>query len=386
MRVEQIDKIINEVSSEVLGKTIVRNENLNYIDIGKEIFDIDAVDNYVRKLIDHIGRMVFVDRVYRGNAPSVLRDGWEFGSVLEKVAIELPDANENESWDLVDGASYDPNIFTAPKVYTKFFNKRVTFEIPMSFTVKQVKESFSNATQLNAFYSMIYNAIENSMTLKLEGLIMRTIDNMIGETIYSEFSDGEYSESGVKAVNILKLYNDEHSDATLTSAEAIRSPEFLRYASFIMNMYVKRLSSFSTLFNVGGRERFTPRDRLSVILLSEFESGASVYLYDGQGQFKDENLRLPKAEVVPFWQGSGLDFKFDSTSKIDIRTASGNDIAIDGILGVMFDYDALGVTNEDRRVTTQWNGKGEFTNNWYKYDAGYFNDLNENFVVFFIHD
>ena len=84
------------------------------------------------------------------------------------------------------------------------------------------------------------------------------------------------------------------------------------------------------------------------------------------------------------WQATGKDYAFEDVSKIDVTSASGAHVSVSGVLGVMFDRDALGVTNLDKRVTTNYNAKAEFFNNYYKFDAGYFNDTNENFVVFFI--
>ena len=386
MNVKQVFNLVNTATREALGREVVVAEDLsNVVDLGDELFNANAVDNYVRSLVNHIGRMIFVDRAYRGSAPSVLMDGWEFGSVLEKVQADLPLATENESWELENGTSYDPNIFYAPKVSAKFFNKRVTFEVPMSFTEKQVKESFSNAQQMNGFMSMLYNAVEKAMTVKIDALTMRTINNMIGETLYSEYNVGNYGESsGVRAVNLLYLYKQRFPEANLTAEQALTTPEFIRFASLTMKNYIKRLSKMSTLFNVGGKERFTPADLLHVVLLSDFESSAEVYLYDGQGQFNVDNVRLPRAETVPYWQGSGTSYAFGDTSKINITTSDAHVINASGILGVMFDRDALGVTNLDRRVTSNYNPKAEFFTNWYKFDAGYFNDLNENFVVFFI--
>ena len=386
MNVKQVKNLVNTATNEALGREVVVAEDLsNVVDLGDELFNANAVDNYVRSLVNHIGRMVFVDRAYRGSAPSVLMDGWEFGSVLEKVQADLPLATENESWELENGTSYDPNIFYAPKVSAKFFNKRVTFEVPMSFTEKQVKESFSNAQQMNGFMSMLYNAVEKAMTVKIDALTMRTINNMTGETLYSEYNAGNYGESsGVRAVNLMYLYNQRYPEANLTAEQALTTPEFIRFASLTMKNYIKRLSKMSTLFNVGGKERFTPADLLHVVLLSDFESSAEVYLYDGQGQFNVDNVRLPRAETVPYWQGSGTSYAFGDTSKINITTSDAHVINASGILGVMFDRDALGVTNLDRRVTSNYNPKAEFFTNWYKFDAGYFNDLNENFVVFFV--
>lgn len=386
MEIKQVWQLVNSATEEVLGRQAVVNEDLtNVVDVGEELFNANAVDKYVKTLVNHIGKVIFVNRPYRGSIPSVLMDGWEFGSVLEKIQADMPLATENESWELENGASYDPNIFYQPKVSAKFFNKRITFEIPMSFTELQVKQSFSNGTQLNGFISMLYNSVDKAMTVKMDSLVMRTINNMIGETVYSEYPLADYTtKSGVRAVNLLKLYNDKFPQAQITKAQAITSPEFIRFASMTMKNYTKRLSKMSSLFNVGGKERFTPSDLLHTVLLADFESAAEVYLYDYTGQFKDENIRFPKAETVPYWQGSGLDYSFDEISKIDIKTSENNTIQINGILGVMFDRDALGVTNLDRRVTTNYNGKAEFFNNWYKFDAGYFNDLNENFVVFFV--
>lgn len=383
MQVNQIYQIMNSVTGEILGESAILAEDLsNIVDIGTAIFNASAIDNYVRSLVNHIGRVIFVNRPYSGNVPSVLMDGWEYGSVLEKIHAELPDATENESWELTDGASYDPNIFYKPVVSAKFFNKRVTFEIPMSFTERQVKESFSNAEQLNGFLSMLYNAVDKSMTVKVDALVMRTINNMIGETLNADFAGGVYSGgSGVKAVNLLYLYNQRYG-TSLTAANAITEPEFIRFASYEMGVYMSRMSKISTLFNIGGKDRFTPADMLHVVMLADFKKAANVFLQSDV--FHDSFTELPNADVVPYWQGSGTGYGFADISAVKITTASGATINASGILGVMFDRDALGVTNLDRRVTTNYNPKAEFYNNWYKFDAGYFNDTDENFVVFFV--
>ena len=382
MTVAQIYDIINPITKEILGETAVVNEDLsNIVDIGKEIFDATEVDNYVKSLVNHIGRVIFVNRPYSGGAPSVLMDGWEYGSVLEKISAELPEATENESWELTDGASYDPNIFYKPKVSAKFFNKRVTFEIPMSFTERQVKESFSNASQLNGFLSMLYNAVDKSMTIKIDSLVMRTINNMIAETLHNFNNSGDYTGTGVRAVNLLKLYNDDKG-TDLTAEKSVKDPDFIRFASYIMGLYMERLSKISSLFNIGGKDRFTPRDSLHVILLSDFAKASDSFSMSST--FHNEFVALPKGEIVPYWQGSGADYSFSSVSSINVKTASGDTVNASGILGVMFDRDALGVTNLDRRVTTNYNPKAEFFSNWYKFDAGYFNDMNENFVLFYV--
>ena len=381
----QIAELVNAATQEVLGETTPLAEDLsNVVDVGDAVMNNRALDNYVRSLQNHIGRVIFVNRPYAGGAPSVLMDGWQYGSIMEKISMELPEAEENETWELVDGASYDPHVFHAPKVSAKFFNKRVTFNIPMSFAERQVRESFSNGAQLNAFLSMIYDNVEKALTVKEDSLIMRTINNFIGETLYSEFSGGSYSgSSGVRAVNLLYLYNQRYSPSpSLSAANAVTDPDFIRFAAYIMGKTRKRMSKISRLFNIGGQARFTSDSMLHAVLLADFKEAADVFLQSST--FNEQFTRLPNAEEIPYWQGSGTGYGFSDTSKIYIRTSGNHDIEASGILGVMFDRDALGVANLDRRVTTDYTGVAEFYNNYYKFDAGYFNDQNENFVVFFV--
>lgn len=393
MEIKQIHTLMNAVAGEVLGTTdLVKEDLTNVVDLGTQIFNADAVDRYVKSLVNHIGKVIFVDRPYSGNVPSVFMDSWEFGSVLEKIQAELPTATENKSWELTDGQSYAQDVFHKPEVSAKFFNSKVTFEVEMSFTENQVKQSFSNAAQLNGFLSMLHSNVDKAMTIRTDALIMQTINSMIAETIIADYGtkSGKTvtlspfgSKSGIKAVNLLYMYNQKFGKS-LTAAQAVTDPEFIRYAAMQMQLYIDRISKISTLFNAGGKPRFTSADMLHAVMLSDFKAAAGSYLQSNT--FHDNYTALPNAETIPYWQGSGRDYSFTSVSTINVKTPSGVDVNLSGVLGIIFDRDALGVTCLDRRVTTAYNAKGEFFNNFYKFDAGYFNDTNENFVVFFVAD
>lgn len=387
MKVEQLHNLANTITQEILGENGVLKEDLsNLVDVGNEIIDTDNVDAYVKTLVNHIGKVIFVNRVYKGGAPSVLMNSWEFGSILQKISSELPEATENQSWDLQDGTNYSPDIFYQPEVSAKFFNSKVTFEIQMSFTELQVKQSFSNAEQLNGFISMLQTSVENSMTIKLDSLVMRTINNMTAEVLADEFAIEEglvdQTDTGVRAVNVLKLYNDEYG-ADLTPSQALATPDFIRYASYTISLYKDRIAKISKLFNVGKKDRFTPEDMLHIVLLSDFEKASNVFL--NSDVYHKDLVALPQGvETVPYWQGSGEAYELEEITKIDVKTSTGKNVEATGILGVMFDRDAVGIANLDRRVTTNYNPKAEFYTNFYKFDAGYYNDLNENFIVFFM--
>lgn len=384
MKVEQVYSVLNDATQEIIGAEAVEQLKIDgQIDIGKtaELMfgGTVPVDNYVRKLIDHIGKLVFVDRVYSGRAPSVLMDGWEYGSILEKIDAGIPEAEENPTWKLQDGQTYNQDKFTAPKdVVSKFFNDRVTYQITISIGEEQVKSAFSSLTQLNGFFSMIYNKINTSMTIKMDSLVMNTINNFIAN-VYN-------SGGALSKVNLLKMYNDTFG-TTLTAAKAITTPEFIRFASFQMKLYSRRMTNASVGFNLGGRVRHTPTEMQKIIMLDEFASAADIYLQSDT--FHDEFTKLPNADRVSFWQGSGTDYSFASTSAIDVvaNTPTGaKEVSMSGILAVIFDRDALGVNNYNKRVTQHYNAAGEFINSFFKMDAQFFNDTNENFIVFYVED
>ena len=384
MKITQIYQIVNDAQKEVLGETaIVLNEDLsNIVDVGEEVFNANSFDAFTKKLVDHIGRVVFVVRRYSGRAPSVLMDAWEYGSVLEKIRAEMPEAVESETWELEDGESYDPNVFHAPQVSAKFFNKRVTFEVDISITEEQLKSAFSGVQQLNSFISMLYNEVDKTLQVKTDLLVMRTIDNFIAETIYDDYGATALdSKSGVKAINLLYLYNQRYG-TSLTKDKAIEDKNFIRYASYVLKLYLSRMANMSRLFNIGKCARFTPKEALHLVMLSDFKASADVFLQSET--FHNELSALPNAEEVAYWQGTGEDFSFGNVSKISVKTADGHDVTLDGVLAVAFDRDALGVSNWRRKVTSNYNPKAEFTNLFYKQMAGYFNDFNENGIVFFI--
>ena len=394
MDVKQIYDIVNGMSQEILGAESVVAEDLsNIVDIGKAVFDNTSYDNYVKSLVDHIGKVTMVNRTYEGTTNELMRDGWEYGAVLEKVyTTALPEAVENESWELTDGASYDPNVFHKPDVAAKFYNKRTTFEVDLSIADRQARSAFDSASQLNAFVSMIGNDVEKSLTIKTDGLAERTINNMILHTFQKDFpsvtNDHYESMTGNRAVNLLYLYNTtvNYGGTPLTAAAALYSADFNKFAAMIIKRYATRLKKVSKLFNSGDLVRFTPSNMQHLILHGDFTSAAEAYLESST--YHNEFVALPKAAIVPYWQGSGTDYALTSTSAvkgtIDLGNGSTKTIQVSGVLGVLFDHEACGITNFDRRVTSNYNGKAEFTNYFYKQDAGYFNDLNENFIVFYV--
>ena len=379
MKVTQVKDLVNSAIQQTTGQSVLLKDDLsNVVDVGSEIFGADSVDNFVKKLVDRVGYTVFNSRVYQGSVPSILMNSWEFGSVMEKVETEIPAATENDSWNLQDGQSYNQDTFYQPKVSAKFYNSRVTFDIPLSFTEMQVKSAFNSATELNSFISMLVTSVQNAMTVNIDNLITRTLNNMTAFTLNGKNKN--------RAVNLLSVYNAK-TGQTLTAAKALTDSNFIKFANQQIMLTQGRFSKLSTLFNEGGKQRFTPSSEQHLVLLDDFASASKVYLESDT--YHDNNVSLQGYETVPYWQGSGTNYDFADTSKIDVSitvSSKPTEIVQSGIIGVLFDTNALGVSCMNQRVTSAYNARAEFYTNFTKFDAGFFNDLNENYVVFYIAD
>lgn len=382
MKVTQVATILNEISNEMIGESAVVNEDLsNIVDIGREFTDVltaeNGVDNFVKKIMDKVGRVINVDRKYNGGAPNIMRDSWEYGSILEKIRVDLPKATENSTWGLTADVKYDDfAVFTPPNVSTKYWNKRVTYETKVSYGYDQVKSAFSSPSTMNAFFANIENRINSAMTFYNQSLEKRTVNNLIAQKIHSKNN----------VVNLLSGYNAAYGE-TLTAAKALTDKNFLRYAASQIQLYRDYIKEMSMLYNDTSYVTFTPEDKQHLTLLSMFDKAMITNMQ--ADTFHNDLVTVGTFDTVPWWQGSGTDdsVEFDEASKIDV-TIEGEESAIQqtGVVGVLFDEDAAMVCCENYRVTSFFNPSNETTKFYYKWDCMYMNDTAENCVVFIIAD
>lgn len=398
MKVTQVAALLNDTVKEDLGLESVINEDLsNVVDFGHEVFDVSEAnkDNFCKALIARIGRTIFVSRSYEGNSMGLYRDSFEYGAILQKITLNtIPESEDNEAWKLEDNAEYSPFVFRKPDVSEKFFDLHESFQVPLSLTDDQIKQAFVDGNALNAFVSMLWDGVDKAMSLKIEALSTRTVTSFITKTMNSEFpnvSNNNYSGmTGVKAINLLYEYNTQFgltgSDA-LTKDNCLFSPAFIKFATQRIDLTISRLTKLSTLFNIGGKPRFTPKSKQHLICLSNFKSASDIYL--NSGVYNRELTALPNGiSEVPYWQGSGTNYALSSVGNVHNTIKVGDstkEISVSYVLAVAFDHDACGVYQENKKTTSSgFNPVGEFTNYYAKFTCGTFADENENFVVFYV--
>lgn len=392
MRITQLTDVLNGTVSttgiidQTTGEAPVAKEDLsNIVDIGKTVLDYtgksnENFDSFMKNLIDQVGKITIVNRTYVSQAPNILKDSWEYGSIMQKVRVSVPDVRDNASWDLFnfpkkDDAYPDPFELSKPGAKAKFYNSKNTYEIPITLADYQLKEAFQSASQFGAFIAAIENRIRMKQTLCNDGLIMATIDNLIGLTL---------NGNGGKTINLLTAYNTA-TGSTLTADKALTNTEFLRFAAMTIAKYKKYVAQASSKYNAGNYITFTPADKLKFIANTEFAKAMDAYLY--ADTYHNEFVELNGYNEVPFWQGSGTadEDRLTIDVSVDVNGVA-TEVKNTGVLAVMFDDEAAAVCNVNYRTTSIYNPRGEYTNYFYKYDAMFMNDVEENCIVFTIKD
>lgn len=384
MKPYDIHTEVNKIVTNVLGEnaSLLSEDFSNIVDIGRDFQNADKLDAFYAQLHDMIVRNIYVDRPYDGALPSVLYEEWEYGSMLGKVQADLLQATTNEAWDLPNGSSIDPFVINKPDVSQKFFNKAVSFEIDVTKPEDQVKGAFQSRQDMERFFAMIDTQVRNSMNLRIEALIFATIGNMIGVT----YGSGTASP---RCVKLLTDYNTLTSQS-LTASQALINEGFLKYACNIIMKYPKKLAKFRTLYNEGGKARHTPASDLHVIMQVDFATAVKTHLQSTT--YHEDLVSLPRYEEVACWQGCDDDDSLSSNMSLDATVVKpdGNggettaSVSIGYIAGVMFDRNSLGVLKPERKVKSIYNPKGEYFNDFHKWTSRYFNDFDENFVLFLI--
>lgn len=383
MNITQISSLTNTLVQQALGEEAVKTVDLtNLVSMGDVVLSSATnVENFLHVLVDRIARTIISTRPYSKDVYDMLMNTFEYGAILQKLTVQLISAENASQWNLTEGESVDQYIVTKPLVKQKFFEGITPWEMPITIPDMQLKSAFTSYETMAAFIDCIFMALNNSLSLQLERTSEAAVANFIAEKIFYSTTPGS---SGVHVIHLLQTYNAE-TNSTLTANQALRNTEFLKYSSKLINMYITRLRRMSQLFNTEQFQRFTPRDYVRVNMLADFTTAVSSYLE--ADTFHKELVSLPYYREVPYWQGSGTEYSYSETSLIDVTTSSGNAVKQDGVVCLINDIEAIGMTMDNQRMTSSpHNARGEYTNFFQKADIRYYNDLSENGIVFTVTD
>lgn len=374
--VKQIYSILNDVANQTLGtEAIAVVDTQSFISLGDKVLKSDTdTENFLSKLTDRIAKTVYSVRNYTGINKNLMREPFDYGVIVQKIHVEMPEAKENNAWKIGEQGytpTYAPVI--KPTVSQKLFNKLSTWEIDVTIPDFMLKTAFLNESSMATFIDAIFTAMNNAMVMCADNNANLIRANFIGNKIHSA--------EPTQAINLLKEYNTL-TNAGLTVASCLRDVDFLKWATMQISLWAKRMRVMSKLFNEDGNSKFTSGEYLVLDVLQDFASSTATFLQSDT--YHKELVALPMYNEVPYWQGSGTSFAFADTSKISVKIDGTTEVTQGGIIAVAYDYNAIGTTINEPRSTTERNNKDEYTNYYNKATIGCFNDLGENGIVFYI--
>lgn len=380
--VAQIYNLVNSITSQSIGHIgVTATDTSTLVALGDSIISSDKnMDAWCKSLVDRIGKTLVSNVKYTAKRRKMFRSAIEYGIVLQKIYTEMPDSVTNQTWVTDDNARKSPFELNLPKVRQYLFTGLNSFEYPISIPDKAFKTAFTSANAMGSFVESIMSALYNAMEVGIEG----TENLAVATFISKKYAQKDTFPNG--AVNLLHDYNTA-TNAGLTVSSCLTDSGFLKYASMVINKTVKRMGTFSEVYNnsaeVNGKrvKRFTAPENLCLDVLVDFSTATASYLE--ADTYHKELVALPNYHEVNYWQSSGTSFSFDDVSAVNTSEAGE---PIKGILAFAYDVNAIGTTVENRRTATERNNRGAYTNYFEQADIMYFNDLTENAVVFYIEE
>lgn len=369
MDITQISTLVNNVTSQAMGNSalaVIDNQSL--IALGDAILSSqENTENWTKTLIQRIGKTIISSRRYNRKFTRMLRDNFEFGAIVQKIKVDMPDAEDDQSYNIEDGATVDHYKVKKQKVHQKLFISETPWQLHISVKRDEVTEAFESLIKMNAFISAKFTEVQNKIELALERLSMNCVNNYIAEI-----------HGGKREYKLLSMYN-EMTGGDLTAEKALNDDNFLRYVVQQIKLVSDRMTRMSKgVYNDGTTTRHTPYELQNLYISADYERALeTVTQYQA---FRDKYVQLEGYEVIPFWQS------LETPNAINVKKSSdGSEVKIDNVLAVIFDYEALGTyKHKEVTATTPLNAAGLYMNYYWHMKDLYFNDLSENAVSFIL--
>ena len=381
MKINQIYTILDDINQQLFGSDALAVHDLSgLISMGKTIGNASGYDKFLGVLVDRIGKTVIRRLDAQLDFPSLYMDTFQFGAILQKISTELPTPVSSNDWE-VGQAGFTPSLLDVhkPTVSVTYFDGADTASFIVTIPFDLMDSAFTSEAGVANFFDAIIAALNDALVVSINNMSRTAVNNFAAEKIKAT--------NGI--VNLLTEYNANFTP-TLTQAEAIISPSFLRFAAARIKLYMEFLAQPSTLYNVDGKLRATRRDNAHILVNSEFAINSQVYLESDT--YWKEMVALPGYTAVPYWQGNhtaGGDNAFATNSTINVIPSSEEGqvtptaVNQSGVLAIVADRQAIAVGLNKRRSATFTNPIDAYTNIKEEFTTQWINDVGgENGLIF----
>ena len=368
MTTEQIYGLVNTVNAEAFGHSALTvTDTSSLISLGNTVLSSSTnTEAFLNTLAQRIGRTILRYREYRNKLGDMVLNDFEYGAILQKIKVHMPEAEQDDSYDLIDGNTVDHYTIAKPSVDQKLFVTRTPYQFHITIQRVHLKEAFLTPEAMGSFIGIVFGEVRNAIEISLENLGRVTLAT----------AAAEYSSS--REIALVTDFNTEYNPTpALTAAEALHNEEFLRYAIMRMTNLIDMMQDASELYNDGTMITFTPREDIRMKVVSEFQRRIeSNVLY---AAFNEKFVDIPEGyKTINFWQASQSPYDVNITRPSD-QTAT----TVNNVVAILYDRDAMGVYKIDEEIlTTPVNAAGMYYNQYWHEKQLRFIDLSENGVIF----
>lgn len=378
--VSQIYPIVNGVFEQMMGTDEFQAVDTgSLVSMGTTLEDRGKLDLWLNTLARRIGYTIDGYRIYKSQFRDLHRSQMEWGAYVQKITVEMPEAQYDKTYDVgrMDGQSVDQWIINNPKAHQKLFEKEAPYSFYITMQTKLLKEAFLNGGAMAGFINQIFGKVQNKINFTMEELGRLCVNNFI------------LNLENFQHYHLVSMYNASHTDQT-TTADAFNNANFLRYAVSVMNQVSYGMKDMSRLYNGEDYVRFTPLEDQRFYVLADFmERSKTVVGY--AAYHKDDVTARPNLQLTYWQKNNTLNDPNGLADRMKIGGTVTNDKGVrvekvlENVLGIIFDYDAMGTFREEEDVmTTPVNARARYYNTFWHENQLWFNDMSENGVAFFL--
>lgn len=362
----QIYALVNEVVAETMGSTDIDICDTNsLVALGNSTLSSSSnTEAFLNTLVQRIGKTIISYRPYTSQLSLLEIGDMEWGQIMQKIKVDMPTAEADPTYDLVDGESIDMYKVHKPKANQKLFVKRTPVDYCITTQRKPLKEAFLSPEAMGTFITAVFGEVRNAIELGQEDLGRLTMGNFIANVDQTK-----------QRIKLTSIYNDKFRTDIPDGLDGLMDEKFDRWVIATIKNIAFKMQTMSVLYNKERAQRHTPIDLQRFVYLVDFMTGLETNV--NYAAFNDQYVQLASGIAVPYWQSAEDEDKIMVTNEEDENFIASNVVAF------IHDRDALGTyRKEEEALTTPVNSKGRYYNTDWHVDNLYFNDMSENGVYF----
>lgn len=386
MTIEQSSAVLNALYLQATGQnpTLDTTNPKNFITVAQTLLKT-GYDPVISAISQVMSRTIFSVRPYTAKFRGLEVSAQRWGNHVRKVNYLDQDFENDDRLPLTDGASVDPWIIKKPSVIqTNFYGEHV-FQRHTTIFKDQLDVAMSSASEFGSFVSGQLSNINDQIEQANEEFDRATIANFIV---------GKVAKDSASVIHLVTEYN-EYISGSYTS-ETIREPEV--YREFVKWVYARiknligLLAERSVKWHILPRKnnapaalmRHSPANRLKMYTYSPVMNEITARVLSEI--YHDDKLSMIDHEEVTYWQNIDVPGSIKADANVFDSETGGivttGETTVNNIFGVIFDEEAIGVTNVNQWAqSTPMNARGGYSNTFWHWTRRHWNDFTENGIV-----